>query len=820
MPEFGGVNAAAYESLFELLEHSHLHEVAIAAVLAAADGAQALAALLDGEQPSAAPERSHAPDSEAARVYLEQVAVEGFRGIGERARLQFEPGPGLTLIVGRNGCGKSSFAEALEVLLTGTTLRWEERTRVWREGWRSLHHGGSTTISATFRVDGEAEPLTLSRRWPAGAALETGEALTVTGPRSSWSELRWERPLEQFRPILSYNELGTMFSTRAAALYEALSAVLGLEEFDAVLAALRQERLSREKSGKAEKQVRQDTLQLLTASRDVRGPLLVQHLSQPHPDVDAVWKLVESKALAQPETDSHALATLSIPTEQRIETVFVSATSAQQTMVDLQTDDVQRMDALAQLLEVGLAFHRAHAETLSDECPLCGTANALDEGWASRSEVAAHDLRERSRGLREARAAVERAVEDARTLFSSQTAGVLDRASEAGTDTENARAAWSEYTALVSNGLAQLLQRGEEAARSLAAALSDARAAAAAAQDEQARHWRPVQEALAAWTAAARRAERDKALVVVLKAAEAWMRDTVAELRRERLAPVVDGAKENWDELRHESNVSLGGVELRKQGNQRYAAFDVSIDGDDASAFGVMSQGELSALAISVFLPRAMLPGSPFAFMVIDDPVQSMDPAKVDGLARVLGRAAEQRQVIVFTHDERLPEAVRSLDIAARVMRVQRRARSKVEIVAARPPSDRYIGEAFAIAKADTLLDEVRARVIPGFCRSAIEAACATRIRRRLLAAGTRHAAIDEHLAAITSLNGYLADALELGISQGHEIRDAIRRLGGEEAVQAADAARRGAHQLVAVDGVGLVEGAKRLVRALEDPAR
>ena len=74
-----------------------------------------------------------------------------------------------------------------------------------------------------------------------------------------------------------------------------------------------------------------------------------------------------------------------------------------------------------------------------------------------------------------------------------------------------------------------------------------------------------------------------------------------------------------------------------------------------------MSQGELNALALSVFLPRATLPESPFRFVVIDDPVQSMDPAKVDGLARVLAEPPRDRQVVVFTHDDRLPEAVRRL---------------------------------------------------------------------------------------------------------------------------------------------------------------
>ena len=45
------------------------------------------------------------------------------------------------------------------------------------------------------------------------------------------------------------------------------------------------------------------------------------------------------------------------------------------------------------------------------------------------------------------------------------------------------------------------------------------------------------------------------------------------------------------------------------------------------------------------------MPESPFRFLVIDDPVQAMDPVKVEGLARVLHRTARTRQVIVLTHD-------------------------------------------------------------------------------------------------------------------------------------------------------------------------
>ena len=152
-----------------------------------------------------------------------------------------------------------------------------------------------------------------------------------------------------------------------------------------------------------------------------------------------------------------------------------------------------------------------------------------------------------------------------------------------------------------------------------------------------------------------------------------------------------------------------------------------------------MSQGELLALSVSVFLPRAALDESPFRFAVIDDPVQAMDPAKVDGLARVLHRAARTRQIVVFTHDDRLPEAIRRLRLDATMLHVDRRARSTVDVQVSRSPVQRYLDGARGYAKPDRLPPEVQARVVPMFCRSAVEAAAANIVRRR--AVEQRHVA-------------------------------------------------------------------------------
>lgn len=75
-----------------------------------------------------------------------RITAQGFRGIGPEATLDLTPGPGLTLVVGRNGSGKSSFAEGLELLLTGDTYRWSQRSKVWRDGWRNLHHPQAALI--------------------------------------------------------------------------------------------------------------------------------------------------------------------------------------------------------------------------------------------------------------------------------------------------------------------------------------------------------------------------------------------------------------------------------------------------------------------------------------------------------------------------------------------------------------------------------------------------------------------------------------------------------------------------------------------------
>ena len=140
--------------------------------------------------------------------------------------------------------------------------------------------------------------------------------------------------------------------------------------------------------------------------------------------------------------------------------------------------------------------------------------------------------------------------------------------------------------------------------------------------------------------------------------AATWSVDT---LRQERLRPIVEQTLQIWSQLKQESNVSLEAIALTSRNTRR--GVDIRAVVDDASganALSVMSQGELNSLALAMYLPRATSDENPFWFLVLDDPVQAMDPTKVDGLATVLADPARTRQVIVFSHDDRLAHAAAS----------------------------------------------------------------------------------------------------------------------------------------------------------------
>ena len=348
-------------------------------VLAACADDDALTNALDGRAAKTAMQQE-AVAARAGGVYLSAIEVKAFRGIGPHVRLELPAGPGLTLVVGRNGSGKSSFAEGLELLLTGANRRWEGKSQVWTESWRNIHSDGPTEVAAELVLQGRAAPLRVSRRWEPGAALSDG-ALSV----SAGLELGWEAPLSAFRPFLSYSELGSMFDEGPSRLYDALSAILGLDDLTAAQKALQEARLGRERALRAAREALAPILVRLQDSDDERAMRCREILAGKEWDLGALEQILKGvTTAADPEAALgllEQLASLAPPDPQVTDDAATRLERALAQIERLAATDAGRALQLAGLLEQALSFHEGHED---DECPVCRTPGALGEGWASR----------------------------------------------------------------------------------------------------------------------------------------------------------------------------------------------------------------------------------------------------------------------------------------------------------------------------------------------------------------------------------------------------------------------------------------------------
>lgn len=724
----------------------------------------ARAELLDALGP--APELIPAAAGERDEVYLRSVTVEGFRGIGPAATLPLAAHRGLTVVVGRNGSGKSSFAEGLELLSTGATKRWEDKTRGWTSSWQCLHHDAPTRIAAELVVAGQADAIILEQTWARGVPYtddagraDVDQALRTRG---------WDQALNSFRPFLSYGELASMFD-KLTSLYAALSPILGLEDVDTVLGHLADARLGLEAQVKAQKadakvlmasldlsDPRQVTLDALLRTRSPQAAEIRGHLHVHPPGAgtaDSATAALRAAAAAHVPDDESLLAT------------HEAMHSTAKAVTQLATTDAARALAIAELLALALAARDPFQP--ADDCPVCRTPAVLDAAWATHAQGEVTALREQAADLD----AAERAAARAGGEWAALVARVAAAAEQPAPDAPSV----DDVTAL--------------------AAGARRRVAEAQAQlDLQDTPWRECVIATDMWLTSLAVTETQALRLAALKAAERWLKAEADALRNERFAPIAEKAVANWELLRHESNVELHDITLRSVGKRREASFDVRADGEEANALGVMSQGELLALSVSVFLPRAGLDESPFRFAVIDDPVQSMDPAKVDGLARVLDLAAKTRQVIVFTHDDRLPEAIRRLKLSADVLQVNRRSRSQVSVNPSRTPLVRHLAGAKRMALSERVPEEVRRRVVPTLCRGAVEAACGQLVRARSVADGQPAGAAEAQLRDARALRDQLCLALLGDASKHDELRDELLRRVGLDGPKVVGELNAGAH--------------------------
>lgn len=865
-----------HERLFDELVDTGASNLAVDLALAAFDGPETLADTLAGladpaggiaagvtASPAPTPvpvprQRASADASSIPGMYLTSIKVRGFRGVGPETTLRLRPGNGLTLITGRNGSGKSTFAEALELALTGTNERLQ-RGRIWKDGWRNLHAaaGEPPRIEVELTAEGSPRPIQVVRAWQAADADLLAATSTVRAPgrrQRPLAELPWREALTEYRPFLAYSELSGLITDGDAKIFDAMGGILRLRPLTETHTRLQQAHSELDRAHKAVRAGRESLLAALASSTDGRATAIRTALDPKTPrkwDLDAAHVAaaggtavggpgggVDDLTGAGGSTGDEVAAlrrllSLAVPDSDEVASRIVDLRAAATDVDALAATPAAHARRVAVLLRAGLDHYREHG---GDTCPLCGVG-ALDEAWQLSAEVEAERLgalagnvdvaHTRFRGALTAALAI--VTEPPRVLTSSPIPTV--GAGELTDAVERARGAWEEWEQL--RGPAAFGQLADEPARwltdevtdelaerhhALLAAVSTLRSAAHTRLGAVEAEWSPLARQTLEWVEAARRDRLRAPALAALKEARDFARNLLERLRDERLTPFAEQQQAIWADLRQESNVELGPVRLRGTATRRRLVLDVTVDGADGAALGVMSQGELHALGLALFIPRATVSESPFRFVVIDDPVQAMDPAKVDGLARVLLRTAETRQVVVFTHDDRLADAIRRFSprgFPSHQLDVVRAEQSVVEVRPALDPANRWLDEARALVATGSLPDDIRSTLVPLFCRSAVDAVCTDIYRRKRLAAGDRHQDVENAIIAAHRTAEKASLALFGDITQENKVADRISNKWGRSVGAFYKNLKEGGHAPWGSDLGGLVRDCTNLVDKL-----
>lgn len=737
------------ERIFDLLVERSPDDDVCDLAWGAVSGDSELDAVLAGGSLERPTRTGHGPAEVGA--FLTSLTVEGFRGIGPRAQISFRPRPGLTIISGRNGSGKSSLAEGLEYAFTSTTYRWKLGTR-FAERWRNLHHPEPCQITVELAQE-EVGRSTITASWPAGSPA-TADGRVTYQPygqprREGLDELGWAAALETYRPILSYEELGRLLNEKNAQLHDSLRLMLGLDDLTEANRRLKARLDPIKQPLAAANRERQDLRRQAEGTDDERARHVASLLRRARPDVDALRTLVTGAADSTPTLKVlQAIAEIEVSSAETVEAAASRLTDALVAEGEIASEASALEDRRRSLLEDALHYAEAAGQE-EVPCPVCEQGR-LDTDWRTRAAatLAQSDLLDQQR--RGVRAELGQARQSAAALITPPPAVVTQGAAPLESQAGAARA-WMLWSSAPTDdrAVAQHLRTAYEPFATAVAAWQDE--AAAAAVDQEAT-WQPLAVAVGAWLERYQRALGEEDLARRLGAAKDSLADVERTLRKERMAPIVDHARQIWDRLRHESNVDLGDVDLTGQATRRGVEITATVDGAEAGALSVMSQGELQALALALFLPRAALPESPFRFVILDDPVQAMDPAKVDGLAQVLDDLARTRQVIVLSHDDRLAQAARRLATTPHILEVTRGERSEVRVHESDSPTRRYLADAQALSKEAGLPEATCREVIPAVLRQALEAACYDRYYTEQLRAGAALGDVESNWAqAITT---------------------------------------------------------------------
>ena len=466
-------------------------------------------------------------------LYLGAIRLSNFRSFGPDAHVPLSPGPGITVVVGANGLGKTSLIEAVEWALTGTVRRLADSVggggpQAVREAVETAltRHGQAPRSHSVTLEFSDGPPI----RRGAGHVPDQG-AIAIQLKAPAWRyEVRDLASYLAMTHILSQSAAMRLTARSGAERWEALSQPVGLERIDRVLDNLgmsSKNRLTR-RVGALTDELRQAT-ERLDWFRALRARVGERAAASAGHEVLSPGRIVEAAIACLTEIDgltgtrtqttpaltpTEALSRLHeglLQATQTLERQTLDAGAAQRALDEFHANDAQSREAA-----IAVEVATAKAETAGTEMRA-----AEERAYAAntrletlRGELAARiSLRDRLYAQRQGRQDLRNVEEEFRRwqAHAEEIAAALTAARQ---EEEPLRA--SHVAALDARGALADLEREQEALRQLAEAerrwrderpaLDEDRTALRALAPQHARE----KERVAALTATCEEAERQR----------------------------------------------------------------------------------------------------------------------------------------------------------------------------------------------------------------------------------------------------------------------------------------------------------------------
>lgn len=592
--------------------------------------------------------------------YLDSIEVSGHAGVGATpVRLGLVPAPSLTIVTASNGVGKTSIAHAVRRVLTDGTAP--------AAGVVADHVGPGASRCIRVGLVSGARTITLTADDEAGSRWLEGEG--PPGRTPTW----WTSAFQRHLPVLLYPEVAKAIEDPKS-LHDALESALDLTVLRSV-----QERLE----------------QIRKAGRDAARTVADARAAVPQPAYWPELRQMIDVELPTPATVERIRTLLrEDPVEHRSRPAIpelapldpVPALEALQAARSADGEVVAGSRVLHQALRALISpDHPVLADCRdTDTCPVCQTTGA---GWVAAAARRTDELGMLVSASEAARREAGEALARLRNAVPPAPAREPDHGLDGWVDF------WTQWSG--AQAAARRLSVDHSSDEDVLDLTTRVKVLHGLREDIVRRL--DVDDRLAAQQRAEERLRVESWLVTVEKHRQAlaehaaaddlnrWVSAQIKGTRDTLFQPIAGAATRLWQRLNPDGDLAVG--DFRIEGGARYRAKiragvwagKVPVEKDE---FGVLSTGQRNALTLAMFLPRATSPGSPFRFLLLDDPVQAFDGARVRLLARELAELAGQFQVIVLTHDERLWIEARAIAPYARRIHLERVAEPSLVVEA------------------------------------------------------------------------------------------------------------------------------------------